>query len=64
VNLRFALGSVQALAVTKYYWGLQFVSLRASCFKYGMSGKLKQEVGRLVLRSLRLLILFGIKRSC
>jgi len=60
VNLRFAVGSVKALAVNKYYWGLQFVTLRAICFKCGMSRKLKQEVGLFVLRSLRLLILFGI----
>jgi hypothetical protein len=64
VNLRFALGLVQALAMNKYYWDLQFVTLRVICFKCGMSGKLKQEVGRFVLRSLGLRILFGINRNC
>ena len=49
--------------MNKYYWGLRFVTLRAICFTCGMSGKLKQELGSFVLRSLSLLILFGIKRN-
>jgi len=50
VNLRFALGSVQAVAVNKYYWGLGCVTLRAICFKCGVSGgrTVRSEILKLI----------------
>jgi hypothetical protein len=63
VNLQFALDWVQVIVVNKYYRGLRFVTLRAICFKRGVSGILKQKIGRIVLKSISLLILFEIKRN-
>jgi len=50
VNLRFALGSVEALAVNKYYWDLGFVTLHAICFNCGVFGgtTVRSEILKLI----------------